>query len=290
MTLEGVVSQVDWRNPHVHVFLNVTDRDGRAVSWAVHPHVNVARESTPGIVRQATLSPEVTAALNYHLDGPQQFKAYFQDDWRVLPRLTVDVGVRYDLDLNLYDQKTNDRNLTYQVLRAIGHPYARALPQTPTKDIGPRVGFAYDVGGNVWDLLSPETRAGGGFNWLREGVRIADAVTTVSPTYAMEISTPLGGHGLDGVLRARGDAVVGLRRQGQHDAVVVAGGDDLAGEVQADGVAQEVAALARHDVVVAGGRARVLVKDYDTEGLDPAVYDIRRDENGDEYMLTDRSP
>lgn len=44
------------------------------------------------------------------------------------------------------------------------------------------------------------------------------------------------------------------------------------------------------DVVVAGGRARVLVKDYDTEGLDPAVYDIRRDENGDEYMLTDRSP
>lgn len=68
----------------------------------------------------------------------------------------------------------------------------------------------YDVGGNVWDLLAPETRAGGGFNWLREGVRSADAVTTVSPTYAMEISTPLGGHGLDGVLRARADPVVGI--------------------------------------------------------------------------------
>jgi len=68
----------------------------------------------------------------------------------------------------------------------------------------------YDVGGNVWDLLAPETRAGGGFNWLREGVRNADAVTTVSPTYAKEIATPLGGHGLDGVLRARGDSVVGI--------------------------------------------------------------------------------
>ena len=68
----------------------------------------------------------------------------------------------------------------------------------------------YDVGGNVWDLLAPETRAGGGFNWLREGVRNADAVTTVSPTYAMEIATPLGGHGLDGVLRARADGVVGI--------------------------------------------------------------------------------
>jgi starch synthase len=68
----------------------------------------------------------------------------------------------------------------------------------------------YDVGGNVWNLLAPETRAGGGFNWLREGVRNADAVTTVSPTYAAEIATPSGGHGLDGVLRARRDGVVGI--------------------------------------------------------------------------------
>ena len=52
--------------------------------------------------------------------------------------------------------------------------------------------------------------AGGGFNWLREGVRNADAVTTVSPTYAAEIATPAGGHGLDGVLRSRRDGVVGI--------------------------------------------------------------------------------
>jgi len=67
----------------------------------------------------------------------------------------------------------------------------------------------YDVGGNVWNLLAPETQAGGGFNWLREGIRSADAVTTVSPTYAAEIATPLGGHGLDGLLRARA-TVVGI--------------------------------------------------------------------------------
>ncbi|MGH8237958.1 MAG: glycogen synthase, partial [Steroidobacteraceae bacterium] len=68
----------------------------------------------------------------------------------------------------------------------------------------------YDVGGNIWDLLAPQTRAGGGFNWLREGVRNADAVTTVSPTYAAEIATPLGGHGLDAILRARPDGVIGI--------------------------------------------------------------------------------
>jgi starch synthase len=68
----------------------------------------------------------------------------------------------------------------------------------------------YDVGGNVWGLISPETAAGGAFNWLREGVRLADCVTTVSPTYAREICTPLGGHGLDASLRARADSVVGI--------------------------------------------------------------------------------
>lgn len=44
------------------------------------------------------------------------------------------------------------------------------------------------------------------------------------------------------------------------------------------------------DVVVEGGTVHVLVKDYDTEDLDPEVHDIRRDVNGDAYTLTDRSP
>jgi len=35
MTLSGVVTHVDWRNPHAHVFVTVRDREGRAVSWAV---------------------------------------------------------------------------------------------------------------------------------------------------------------------------------------------------------------------------------------------------------------
>lgn len=68
----------------------------------------------------------------------------------------------------------------------------------------------YDVGGDVRALISPETAAGGTFNWLREGVRHADSVTTVSPTYAREICTPLGGHDLDAVLRARPEGVVGI--------------------------------------------------------------------------------
>jgi starch synthase len=68
----------------------------------------------------------------------------------------------------------------------------------------------FDIGGDVRGLIAPETAGGAGINWLREGVRHAHRVTTVSPTYAQEICTPLGGHGLDGDLRARHGAVTGI--------------------------------------------------------------------------------
>ena len=40
-------------------------------------------------------------------------------------------------------------------------------------------------------------------NLLKGGIVFADAVTTVSNTYAEEIKTPFYGEGLDGLLRAR---------------------------------------------------------------------------------------
>ena len=40
-------------------------------------------------------------------------------------------------------------------------------------------------------------------SFLKAGLRYADRITTVSPTYAKEVLTPGYGHGLDGLLRAR---------------------------------------------------------------------------------------
>ncbi len=50
----------------------------------------------------------------------------------------------------------------------------------------------------------------GGVNFLKGGLVSADAITTVSPTYAREILSPEFGCGMDGVLAARGDAVSGI--------------------------------------------------------------------------------
>jgi hypothetical protein len=35
ITVEGTVSKVDWRNPHVHWMIDVKGPDGKVVTWAI---------------------------------------------------------------------------------------------------------------------------------------------------------------------------------------------------------------------------------------------------------------
>jgi len=50
----------------------------------------------------------------------------------------------------------------------------------------------------------------GGVGFLKAGLEAADAITTVSPTYAREILRPEFGMGLDGLIAARGARVTGI--------------------------------------------------------------------------------
>ncbi len=50
----------------------------------------------------------------------------------------------------------------------------------------------------------------GGVGFLKAGLHTADAITTVSPTYAEEIRTPEFGMGLEGLISARSDRVFGI--------------------------------------------------------------------------------
>ena len=50
----------------------------------------------------------------------------------------------------------------------------------------------------------------GELGYLKAGLAAADKITVVSPTYAREIMSPEGGMGLDGVMNARHDDVIGI--------------------------------------------------------------------------------
>lgn len=55
-----------------------------------------------------------------------------------------------------------------------------------------------------------ELESYGEANYLKGGIVYADAVSTVSPTYAKEITTVEGGEGLDGLMSARKDSLYGI--------------------------------------------------------------------------------
>jgi starch synthase len=64
--------------------------------------------------------------------------------------------------------------------------------------------------GTAWSRLDQSDMALGVINPLKTGIKYADRVSTVSPTYAREIcDTPLG-MGMQATLRARPDAVLGI--------------------------------------------------------------------------------
>lgn len=52
---------------------------------------------------------------------------------------------------------------------------------------------------------------------LKAGIVAADALSTVSPTYAREIQTPEQGYGLDWLMRARSDRLVGITNGVDYD-------------------------------------------------------------------------
>jgi starch synthase len=76
---------------------------------------------------------------------------------------------------------------------------------------------AGDVGlADPGPLHQEELRAGR-VNPLRHGILYADAITTVSPTYAREILTPAYGMGLEDSLRARSGALTGILNGVDYD-------------------------------------------------------------------------
>jgi starch synthase len=66
-------------------------------------------------------------------------------------------------------------------------------------------------------MLHQDDLRAGRINPLRHGILYADAITTVSPTHAREISTDQYGMGLQDSLRARGAALVGILNGVDYD-------------------------------------------------------------------------
>lgn len=83
---------------------------------------------------------------------------YFQDDWKITPRLTLNLGARYELVLpfvdkrdrmGIFDTWTNPANPLLIYAGKEGGRESRALVATDKNNLMPRVGFAYKISNNT---------------------------------------------------------------------------------------------------------------------------------------------
>jgi hypothetical protein len=62
ITLKGVVTKIEWANPHCHFYMNVTDAGGKVTNWKFegYPPNVLART---GFKKDETLKPGVTVTV-----------------------------------------------------------------------------------------------------------------------------------------------------------------------------------------------------------------------------------
>jgi hypothetical protein len=116
--------------------------------------------------------------------GQRQWRdgAFFQDDWKVLPNLTINLGVRYDYSQPIYEvhnQETNV-NLATGALEAAGQDGNSRALYNPTYDqLLPRLGFAYSP------TARTVIRGGYGISSYFEGLGVGLRLTQ-NPPYQAE--------------------------------------------------------------------------------------------------------
>jgi Carboxypeptidase regulatory-like domain/TonB dependent receptor len=95
------------------------------------------------------------------------FGGFAQDDWRIRPNVTLNLGLRYDITLPVNDSRDLLANFipsqgVIQVGKGIGSLY-----NTDTNNFSPRVGIAWDLRGNGKTIL----RAGGAIIFEQPTIR-----------------------------------------------------------------------------------------------------------------------
>ncbi len=162
------------------------------VNFINEPRLFITFNTGKGVTQYNHLTDEVNGPISGITlnDGDsqanipvRQYAAYIQDDWRVTDRLTLNLGLRYDLVTGLQlDQSQNPNYVLAQQLGAagrfanvVGYENFGKTPKNDTNNWQPRVGGVWDVRGNAKDLV----RAGWGiytdFGYTNSNVLFAAA-------------------------------------------------------------------------------------------------------------------
>ena len=140
--------------------------------------LNDFRDNVPFIVSRQG-HPE----LNY---ANENFAFFFQDDWKAHRRLTLNLGLRYDV--STVSREKDDLLQNFDLTTLTFTPQGEQLHNADTNNWGPRVGFAFDVFGTQKTVL----RGGYGIFYNRElPASFGSPHANTFPTQSVDLFTAL---------------------------------------------------------------------------------------------------
>ena len=104
----------------------------------------------PTTIANLTKPTQFTAAIpgQYTSVPVNQYGAYIQDDWKVTPRFTLNLGLRWDKETGSYNEGVNPASFP-RPIPYLGNPGDRGQ----SHNFGPRFGFAWDITGEAKNVV-----------------------------------------------------------------------------------------------------------------------------------------
>lgn len=134
--------------------LNRRDAESRVQEALVFFGLNDFRDNAPFVI-----SRQGHPKLTYENEN---FSFFVQDDWKIHPRLSLNLGLRYDVSTVTREAEGRLQNFDLNTLTFT--PQGQKLHDADTNNWGPRFGFAYDVFGTQKTVV----RGGYGIFYNRE--------------------------------------------------------------------------------------------------------------------------
>ena len=162
------------------------------------------------LVQCAPLFERGDAVYTMHADEPLRWVFFCRAVLETLQRMVWAPDL-----LHLHDWPTALMPVLLKTVYAWDQLFARTRTVFTIHNLGYQGVFGTEVLEQIElahapQYFDPGDLAAGRINFLKTGLTHSDRLSTVSPSYAEEIQTPLHGHGLDGLLRERAADLRGI--------------------------------------------------------------------------------